>query len=294
MKSNNSILLVVSFCMVACVSTKRSYSPEESDDFIYDKSQSFAMNVVNGSLGFHNGIMDARIAENADIKADALSKTADTYMGLMSNGIGGALLGLLGSSHGEYPLNSGYGIYYVPIKDTSNQSIDESYNYVNSQIIKATETEYNIKYSHSIWTPGHSYEMIYEGSYCADLQSKIYPNGKKVYTEKYMSKRNITKINQCVRSGYNDISLMKFTTSTPKGQQGNYAVIGIKTMGWFSNLKITDQLDSNFYYIRPVSKINSAPFVYNDGKAWFFIKPESEVNESLSKDEVAKLFPKLF
>ncbi|GGP69909.1 hypothetical protein [Shewanella saliphila] len=292
-KQNLLTLIIIILTTSACMSTERSYDPENREDFNYDKSKSFAMNVVDGSLDFHNGLIDANVAEDADITADALSKASDTYLGFINGGLGGALLGLFGSSYGEYPLNAGYGIYYVPISDRSIKSIDAAYEFVNNQIIKATESEYGIKYSYSIWTASHSYEMIYEGPYCTDLQAKIYPNGKKLYTERYMQKRNITELNQCVKSGYNNISLMKFTTTTPKGEKGNYAVMGIRAMGWYTNFKVVDKLDPNFYYLRPVSKINNAPFVYNDAKAWFFINPKSGIKDNITKQQLSNVFPKI-
>ncbi|MCL1092107.1 hypothetical protein L2744_21445 [Shewanella profunda] len=53
-----SITLLASLLLVGCASTEL-YKPQSDKDFVYDPANSFAMNVVDGSLGFHNGLTDA-------------------------------------------------------------------------------------------------------------------------------------------------------------------------------------------------------------------------------------------
>ncbi|QUN05852.1 hypothetical protein KDN34_17045 [Shewanella yunxiaonensis] len=273
---NNTLKLTIPALMLslltACASTSTlSYEPEESGDYKFDPDSSFAMNVVEGSLGFHNGLRDADAPKDADTSPTAINYAGNAYLGLMANGIGGALLGLLGTNSGEYPLDYGYGIYYVPVSDFSKASLDSAYAKVESDIIHAIEVGHSVKFSHKVNKPSGDVSLIFSGDKCTALKSDPRFNG--YFTEAYLKAHQITRIDQCELGGYKSFDLMRFSHTTPNKQNGNYAVIGIRHLGQYTSLRAMAQMNDNFYFFNPKNIINPAPFVLHNNLAWFFIDP---------------------
>lgn len=299
---NNALKLTIPALMLsllaACASTELSYSPEESDGFKFDPDSSFAMNVVEGSLGFHNGLSDSEVSEDASSSPTAINYAGDAYLGLMSNGIGGALLGLLGSNYGSYPLNTGYGIFYVPVQDHSKASIAAAYEYVNQSIIHAVNKGENMSFSFKQRLADGHMSFIFEGDRC--LKSRTNPEYQRLYTQRYIDYMGLTKPNQCEAAGYYKLALMRFSQVTPDKQQGDFAVIGIQNIRSYTSFEAIENMGNNFYFFQPSSRTNPAPYVFHGDKAWFFITPVEGTSPtdasrySVPLSEMKKKYPKYF
>ena len=123
MNALNKKLLVLGMLtsmMIGCASTD-PYTAQSNDDFVYDSNMSFAMNVVDGSLGFHNGLRDTDAPKNSDTTPGALDYAADGIIGAaFGGGLGGGLLSMLGTNKANEPLHTYYGIVYYPIDKKGN------------------------------------------------------------------------------------------------------------------------------------------------------------------------------
>lgn len=301
---NNALKLTIPALMLslltACASTSTvSYEPEESGDYQFDPNSSFAMNVVEGSLGFHNGLRDADAPKDADTNPTAINYVGDAYLGLMANGIGGALLGFMGTNYGQAPLDHSYGIVYVAVQNHSKEMIDFAFNQADTFIAQAIAKESGDSYLHTAKVNGHPF-LIFAGDKCLSQRKASWASS--VYYSSSINDAQIAAENQCWLGSYSKLTLMRFSTVDPSGHKGNYAVIGIPQLGMDNSLAAVRYLPDNFYVYQPKSPKNGAPFVLNNKRAWFFIKPsvEAKLNKSqnftseVTYEQVKEYFPKIF
>lgn len=248
-----------------------SYTPKYKEGFKFDEDYSFAMNVVEGSVGEHGRVRDTILPEAADLNKSNTAVLADSYIGFLADGVGGALLGAFGGSS-SYPFNSGYGIFYIPVSDYSKESLDKAYNSVDQAIIKATSIVRGLDYSHTTRTPSGSLEFIFEGQFCYDNRN-IPINKERVYKPSYLKKYNITKENQCNTSGYFKLDLLRFSSITPDGKNGKFAVIGAVSLGRYTSTDVRVHIGGDFYFFSSGSS-SIAPHVIHGDRVWYFIKPQ--------------------
>lgn len=272
MKIRNTVFYtLILFLLSGCSSFwELSYTPEYNEGFEFDEDYSFAMNVVEGSVGQHGKVRDTKLPEAADLSKSSTAILADSYIGLLADGVGGALLGAFGGSS-NYPFDSGYGIFYIPVSDFSKESLDKAYASIDQLIIETTSVVRNIDYSHTIRTPGGSLEFVFEGEYCAERRNE--PVAKeRLYKPSYLKKFNITKENQCNTSGYYKLDLLRFSSVTPDGENGKFAVIGATSLGRYTSTEVRARIGGDFYFFSPGSS-SFAPHVIHKDKVWYFIKP---------------------
>ncbi|GGB53215.1 hypothetical protein GCM10011607_12170 [Shewanella inventionis] len=96
---------IVATLTLVCASTDPNKA-QSDDDFAYNPDMSFAMNVVTGSLGFHNS---SKTSGALDYTSSGIIVSA------FGVGMGDALLSILGTNQGNKPLHTYYGIVYYPI-----------------------------------------------------------------------------------------------------------------------------------------------------------------------------------
>lgn len=284
-------IAAVSLMLGACASTsERSYEPAEKTDFVYDNSKSFAMNVVDGSLGFHTGLEDAEAAKGSSATAGVIDTLGASYLGFMANGFAGGLLGMMSGAGTNAPLDSGFGIYYVPVKAHDKANLDVAFSYIDQQIIKATESSYNVKFVKAPFVSHQGKKFVFSGEYCKDQRTKY----AKAYEMPQYKLYELTADDMCLQSGYSSVSLMKYATTTPDGKAGDYAVIGVRGLG-FTKFPELIKLEGDFYYFQPKQAgVVTIPFVYHNDKASFFVNPKTSAKSDVTVHELGEIYPKLF
>ncbi|WP_144211825.1 hypothetical protein [Shewanella donghaensis] len=272
--------LIATSLLTGCASTD-PYTPESDKDFVYDNDMSFAMNVVDGSLGFHNGLRDANRPKDADTTAGTMDYIADGVIGFGGGGIGGAFLSMLGTNQGTAPLNRGLLISYVP-----SSSPQDAIKFAVKKINDKTSNELNSIYSHHISRGGHIYN-IFEGEGCKQKQLHY----SSLYTTEFNQKYSINNENQCIGNGYVSPYISKITSLTPNKHKGHFYVVVFPSIDLATPMNILTNLDDSFYYFQPKTRNLRFPFVYHNNEAWLFLADEN--NTSITKDQLLKTNPNL-
>jgi hypothetical protein len=266
-------LLTASVLLSGCASTD-PYSPQSNDDFIYDNDMSFAMNVIDGSLGFHNGLRDSKLPEKSSNTPGALDYAADGIIGAaFGGGIGGAFLSMLGTNHANEPLHSYYGLVYYPVKQKGNvQAIFDS---IEKELITTAENTRRLKFSKKSKNKSGNTLLNFIGEDCSTHQGLM------------GHKREDT----CNFIHHSPPKLIKYTTVNPNGEQGLYAVIGYEE--FFTATYLWFDLDEKYYSFSPVIRGRTKfPFVVNNQKIFPFIKPSQGTDkESLSIEQLMAVDP---
>ena len=259
MKKLNKKLLTISMVaslLVGCASTD-PYTPQSNDDFVYDPDASFAMNVVDGSLGFHNGLRDSDAPKNSDMSPGALDYASSGIIGsAFGGGVSGALFSMLGTNQANEPLHTYYGIVYYPVAEKGN--IQSVFDEIESELIQKAVSNRKLTFveKHSD-TKGYI-KLEFSGDDCSKHQKLM---GFKIE-------------DTCNFIHYTPPKLLKYSTKTPTGQSGLYAVIGYE--GFFTATFLALDLDEKFYVFSPViRKRTKFPFISNQGKIYPFVKGDS-------------------
>lgn len=165
-----SITLLAASLLIGCASTD-PYKPQSDEDFVYDPDKSFAMNVVDGSLGVHNGLTDAARPQDADTGPDAVSYTADAIIGFGNGGgLGGAFLSMLSTNQGNKPLHSYYGIVFYPITQKGNvQNIFDS---IEIELIAKVEQSRDLKFVKTSFNENGIKLLTFKGKDC-EIQQEL-------------------------------------------------------------------------------------------------------------------------
>ncbi|MEH6454760.1 MAG: hypothetical protein V7749_00430 [Cocleimonas sp.] len=276
MKALNKKLLALGLLtsmMVGCASTD-PYTPQSDDDFVYDSDMSFAMNVVDGSLGLHNGLRDAYAPKNGDVTPGSLDYAADGIIGAaLGGGIGGGLLSILGTNTANAPLNRTYGIAYMPISDMSKGEIKRAFEKVDLDTKNTILNNFNLSFLKIKINKKNNYKYFYfKGELCITYNHAI---GAK------------TDIDECVFGGYGEKQLLNISTSTPDGKKGLFAVIGLPQMstGQFYDFHSS----SEYYTFYPKGFKSTFPFVAHNGNAYLFMKPSNQVENFISINDLRKV-----
>ncbi|MGI2175200.1 hypothetical protein [Shewanella ulleungensis] len=271
MKKLNKKLLTISMVaslLVGCASTD-PYKAKSDDDFTYNPDMSFAMNVVDGSLGFHNGLRDADAPKNADMTPGALDYAADGIIGAaFGGGFGGAFLSMLGTNQGNKPLHSYYGIVYFPVSQKGN--VQSIYDNVESELIRVAISTRKLEFVKKEDDANNHVKLTFKGEDCTKHQSLM---GYKLDET-------------CSFIHYTKPQLLKYSTTTPTGKNGLYAVIGYET--FFTATFLALDLDEKYYFFSPVIRNRTKfPFISNKGKIYPFVKGDV----SLTIPELMKIDP---
>ncbi|MBB1390087.1 MULTISPECIES: hypothetical protein [unclassified Shewanella] len=276
MNALNKKLLVLGMLtsmMIGCASTD-PYTAQSNDDFVYDSNMSFAMNVVDGSLGFHNGLRDTDAPKNSDTTPGTLDYAADGIIGAaFGGGLGGGLLSMLGTNTADAPLNRVYGIAYMPISDTSKSEINRVFEKVDLDIKNTILNNFELSFLKTKVNKTNNYKYFYfKGEPCSTYLKAI---GDK------------SNDDECVFGGYAEKQLLNISTSTPDGKKGLFAVIGLSKM---STGQFYDFYSSTEYYtFYPKGFESTFPFVTHNGKAYLFIKPSNQVESFMSINNLRKV-----
>jgi hypothetical protein len=280
MKKLNKKLLTISMVaslLVGCASTD-PYKAQSDDDFTYNPDMSFAMNVVDGSLGFHNGLRDADKPENSNLGSNGLDYAADAIIGsAFGGGVGGAFLSMLGENQANAPLNRTYGIAYIPINDKSKEEINRAFEKVDLDTKHTILNNFQLSFLKEVVDQKRNYKYFYfKGEPCLTYLKAI---GDK------------SNDDECVFGGYAEKQLLSISTSTPDGKKGLFAVIGLPRMstGQFFNFYSSPE----YYVFYPRGFVSSFPFVIHNGKAYLFIKPNNQGESFLSINDLRKVNPKV-
>ncbi|MBQ4891902.1 hypothetical protein J8L86_18800 [Shewanella sp. MMG014] len=271
LKTLTTTLLATSL-LAGCASTD-PYTPESDKDFVYDNDMSFAMNVVDGSLGFHNGLRDANRPKDADTTPGTMDYMADGIIGFGAGGIGGAFLSMLGTNQGNAPLNTYYGLVYYPVETKSKESIQEVFDNIDQELIDSAVKYRDLTYVESTFNDyGNGKKgIIFSGTDC-DIHNALF-EFKKSATCRFMH--------------YKPAKLLKYSTITPSGEKGLFAVIGIEK--FYTATYLSLDLDEKYYVFSPViSKRTKFPFVSNDKNVHLFIKPTTDNQEAFLTIEALK------
>jgi hypothetical protein len=199
MKALNKKLLALGLLtsmMVGCASTD-PYTPQS----VYDSDMSFAMNVVDGSLGLHNGLRDASSPKNGDVTPGSLDYAADGIIGAaLGGGIGGGLLSILGTNQGNKPLNSYYGIVYYPVNQKGN--IQGVFDKIENELIETAQTTRKLSFVTKSANVNGIVLLKFKGEDCQTYQNLM---GHKVEET-------------CSFIHYTQPKLLKYSTNTPSGE----------------------------------------------------------------------------
>ncbi|WP_076414953.1 hypothetical protein [Shewanella sp. UCD-KL12] len=267
--------LITSTLLVGCASTDPS-QPQSSNDFVYNSNMSFAMNVVDGSLGFHKGLQDAKVPEGADASAGALDYAADGIIGAaFGGGISGAFLSMLGTNQGSAPLHTYYNIVYYPVKEKGNiQSIFDS---LEQEFITLAESKKQVTFVEKRHSKDSRVLLEFKGKGC-ELKNEL---------------MSYKQSDTCNFIHYNKPELIKYASITPNGNKGLFAVIGYE--GFIGSNYLSLDLDEKFYIFSPVIRNRTKfPFVSNNKDIYLFIKPSHENSKrtsSISIETLAEIDP---
>ena len=266
--------LFVTSLLAGCAATD-PYTPESDKDFIYDNDMSFAMNVIDGSLGFHNGLRDANRPVDADTSPGAMDYLADGVIGFGGGGgFGGAFLSMLGTNQGNAPLNTYYGLVYYPVETKSKESIQEVFGKIEKELIDVAISSRYLQYISSSLTSDGKRTHTFSGGSC-DTQNKLFD-------------RETT--DSCNFIHHNPPKLLKYSTTTPTGEKGLFAVIGIEK--FYTATYLSLDLDKKYYVFSPViSKRTKFPFVSNANKVHLFIKPNNGQESYLTIEGLKSIDP---
>ncbi|MCU8056163.1 hypothetical protein L5L78_08110 [Shewanella sp. SM34] len=283
------ISLLATALLMGCASTD-PYKPQSDKDFVYDPAKSFAMNVIDGSLGFHNGLTDANRPKDADTTTGAGSYAADAIIGFGNGGgLGGAFLSMLGTNTGNAPLNHTYGIAYIPVESFEQVNMDKALSSLEKIVSIGASKTFDITYTKKV--KYKTFELYtYHGDECLRRQNMF---------KKDQEELGITDPLDCVAAGHTSPTLLSKTTTTPNGSTGKYLVFGLEKMSYQTFFRAAINIPSlsefgEFYYFVPASPTNSLPFVYFNQKAHLFIKPDGNNLSSISIENLEKISPKLF
>lgn len=280
------ISLLATALLMGCASTD-PYKPQSDKDFVYDPAKSFAMNVIDGSLGFHNGLTDANRPKDADTTPGAGSYAADAIIGFGNGGgLGGAFLSMLSTNQGKAPLDYGYLLAYISADSFSEINAQLALSQAIDKINKTIEETFYIKHI-SQTDLGNNTVQIFEGDYCVEKQIL----DAKLYTDSFKNKIGIKQKNQCLSGGFSTSKILRTATSTPTGKLGKFYVIGFSRVDLYTPLKPITLLSEDFYYFQPTNRKISVPFVFHNKKAWLFLK-DSE-NQSINMETLLKINPNL-
>jgi hypothetical protein len=273
MKALNKKLLALGLLtsmMIGCASTD-PYTPQSDDDFVYDSDMSFAINVVDGSLGLHNGLRDAYAPKNGDVTPGSLDYAADGIIGAaLGGGIGGGLLSILGANQGNKPLNSYYGIVYYPVNQKGN--IQGVFDKIENELIETAQSTRKLSFVTKSIDANGVIDLTFKGDDCEIAQSLM---GFKVK-------------DTCSFIHYTQPKLLKYSTNTPSGEQGLFAVIGYET--FYTATWLSLDLDKKYYVFSPVIRNRTQfPFVSNNQHIYLFLKGKG--NSSISIDKLTEIDP---
>lgn len=264
-------MLVASSLLAGCASTDPS-KPQSNDDFVYDSNMSFAMNVVDGSLGFHKGLQDAKAPAGGDASVGALDYAADGIIGAaFGGGIGGAFLSMLGTNQGNAPLDSYYNIVYYPVKAKGN--IQAIYDSLEQEFIDTAVSSKGLKFvKKSFRESSKKYHLTFSGEAC----------------DKALAKWQFKPSETCSYIHYKAPSLLKYSTSTPDGKKGLFAVIGYEK--FFTHDYLSLDLDRKHFVFSPVIQNRTKfPFVSNSNVVHLFISPSNDSERNISSMSIETL-----
>jgi hypothetical protein len=283
------ISLLATALLMGCASTD-PYKPQSDKDFVYDPDKSFAMNVIDGSLGFHNGLTDANRPKDADTTPGAGSYAADAIIGFGNGGgLGGAFLSMLGTNISNAPLNHAYGIAYISVESFDQVNMDKALSSLENIVSVGASDTFNIKYTKKV--KYKTFDLYtYHGDECLRRQNMF---------QKDQVELGISDPLDCVAAGHITPKLLAKTTTTPNGSAGKYLVFGLEKMSYQTFFRAAKNIPSvsklgEFYYFVPTSPTNAVPFVYFNQKAHLFIKPDGNNLSSISIENLEKISPKLF
>lgn len=293
--SKITTIAAVSLMLGACASTsERSYEPAETTDFVYDNSKSFAMNVVDGSLGFHKNLKDTDVPKGSSAAAGVIDTLGASYMGFMANGLGGGLLGMMSGAGNDAPLDEAYGIFYVPVSTRDKAGVVGAYDYVDQKISKSIATAFNMS-GKGKYIGGSDHSYIMEGDWCTTKRQNDRYN---YYTPENLQKYGISATDQCLIHAYSSPIFLKYATATPDGSKGLFAVIGLPRFSTplRSQIAAVDAIDDGFYLFQPQDRFFNIkiPFVLHKGNAWFFVKTNDDAKANVPTENLTKIYPKLF
>lgn len=264
------VLGMITSMMVGCASTD-PYTAQSDDDFTYDPDMSFAMNVVDGSLGFHNGLRDTDAPKNGDMTPGALDYAADGIIGAaFGGGLGGGLLSMLGTNKANEPLHTYYGIVYYPIDKKGN--IQNVFDNIENELIETAQSTRKLSFVAKSASRNGIIHLKFNGKDCLTYQNLM---GHKVEQT-------------CNFIHYTPPKLLKYATITPSGEKGLFAVIGYET--FFTATWLSLDLDKKYYVFSPVIRNRTQfPFVSNDQNIYLFLK--GSANSSISIEKLTDIDP---
>ncbi|WP_434949635.1 hypothetical protein ACRWQL_00605 (plasmid) [Shewanella sp. HL-SH4] len=260
--------LFVTSLLAGCAATD-PYTPESDKDFIYDNDMSFAMNVIDGSLGFHNGLRDANRPVDADTSPGAMDYLADGVIGFGGGGgFGGAFLSMLGTNQGNAPLHTYYEIVYYPVESRSKENIKSAIDKIENELIAVALETRELDYVRTEINDKHARKVKFSGKSCEVYISNWKDRGFKMNDD-----------GTCDFMWYQAPKLLKFSDQAPNGSKGLFAVIGLER--FFAATYLTLELDEKYYSFSPVMRGRTKfPFVSNGKKVHLFIKPNKEETQS--------------
>ncbi|MGI2115666.1 hypothetical protein ACRN9G_18965 [Shewanella frigidimarina] len=266
--------LFVTSLLAGCAATD-PYTPESDKDFIYDNDMSFAMNVIDGSLGFHNGLRDANRPVDADTSPGAMDYLADGVIGFGGGGgFGGAFLSMLGTNQGNAPLNTYYGLVYYPVETKSKEKIQEVFDKIDQEIIDSALKNRDLTFVKTSILDSGLKAHTFSGNSC-DVENALF---------------DFEKSDSCRFIHYKPATLLKYSTTTPSGEKGLFAVIGIEN--FYTGTYLSLDLDEKYYVFSPViSKRTKFPFVSNANKVHLFIKPNNDQESYLTIEGLKSIDP---
>ncbi|WP_028764000.1 hypothetical protein [Shewanella colwelliana] len=267
-----SVALLASSLLMGCASTD-PYTPQHSKGFVYDDDMSFAMNVIDGSLGFHNGLRDARRPKDANTSPTSLDYAADGIIGAaFGGGLGGAFLSMLGTNQGNEPLNTYYGIVYYPINEGAN--IQTVFDAIEKELIATAEQKRDLKFIEKTFKDDYT-RLSFKGQACIAQTQTM----------------GFTPDETCNFIHYYSPKLLRYSDVTPNGDKGHFAVMGYER--FFTGGALSLDLDEKYYVFTPVlRKRTKFPFVSNAQKIYPFLKPSlSGENTSLSIEQLIDIDP---
>ncbi|QDF76059.1 MULTISPECIES: hypothetical protein [Shewanella] len=267
-------LLAATALFTGCASTSEPYQPQSKKDFVYNDDMSFAMNVIDGSLGFHNGLRDATRPENSDTSPTSLDYAADGIIGAaFGGGLGGAFLSMLGTNQGNKPLHTYYGIVYYPISQGAD--VQGVFDAIEKELITAAVTTRDLTFIGKSFEEGKT-TLTFNGHQC-ELDRTIV---------------GLSKNKTCNFIHYVPPKLLRYATVTPHGETGHFAVIGYER--FYTGTSLSLDLDKKYYVFGPAFRARTKfPYVSNSQKIYPFIKPSSKSGQvtSFSIEQIMNIDP---
>lgn len=264
------VLGILTSMIIGCASTD-PYTAQSNDDFVYDSNMSFAMNVVDGSLGFHNGLRDTDAPKNSDTTPGTLDYAADGIIGAaFGGGLGGGLLSMLGTNKANEPLHTYYGIVYYPIDKKGN--IQNVFDNIENELIETAQSTRKLSFVAKSVDQSGNIGLTFKGEDCKTAKILM---GLKVKET-------------CDFIHYTPPKLLKYATITPSGEKGLFAVIGYET--FFTATWLSLDLDEKYYVFSPVIRNRTQfPFVSNSQHIYLFLKGKGI--SSISIDKLTEIDP---